>query len=448
MPTVADDLILIQLNLHDAGAIWSRAELLEWYRDGYRQLIARSEITARWTVLEVPGRVSYARTYDWEARYVNGGTSWLWTLATHDGYRHVAHAWEAQQVASVTPSASVGGYTQPWERAHAEDGDRPFLFALPRNHAVIKAVWWDHKRLEPITVRDLDEAEVRWMRLAGEPTRWTDGLGRNRTFEIYAIAPTYRQTYHLAGDVDARGIPRLVSGDRTYQIDGPVDDGTLLSNTFGYSVLGEFLVAFQILGGYALRFTLIATLGSLNFLWCCYPWEVEQVEGDPVVSTGGLVATYLWESVQGADPPEILVGTLRQAESPDRQYWAQADDYGSPLGMVVDCHSSEDALLVHEVVIPDVNELNESHEPSVIPEQARKYLRYYVWSRAFGRPGEGHNPQLAQHYEQRFLRGVRLLKTLGDVAHQDRHWQREPSTRQAGVRRPGVRLPSNFPAVV
>jgi hypothetical protein len=96
-------------------------------------------------------------------------------------------------------------------------------------------------------------------------------------------------------------------------------------------------------------------------------------------------------------------------------------------------------------VTPDLD-VQEDDTPALIPAPMQKYLRFFVLSRAFGRPGEGRNPILADHYDRRFQRGVKLLQRFGDVARKDRQFQREQGS--GSVTRPArVRLPAEFPSV-
>ena len=64
MPTVETDLDKVQARLHDSGTLWPRTELLRFYNDGYKQLVARSKATQRFFVHDVPGRVTFAGTFE------------------------------------------------------------------------------------------------------------------------------------------------------------------------------------------------------------------------------------------------------------------------------------------------------------------------------------------------------------------------------------------------
>ena len=107
--------------------------------------------------------------------------------------------------------------------------------------------------------------------------------------------------------------------------------------------------------------------------------------------------------------------------------------------------SSEGNLLVHQVVIPQ-RALAESETPAMIPPQLQKYLRYFVWWQCFDREGEGYEPHLAEHWRQRFARGIVVMRQLGRVLRLDEHFAREPAS-PFRRRVPRPQLPSEFPRV-
>jgi hypothetical protein len=75
-------------------------------------------------------------------------------------------------------------------------------------------MWYDHGRLLPVSVRQLDDSQRDWMSLGGEPIAWTEGTGRTRTFELFEIVIENRQGYLRSGP--RWGLPRRFSGARTY----------------------------------------------------------------------------------------------------------------------------------------------------------------------------------------------------------------------------------------
>jgi hypothetical protein len=149
--------------------------------------------------------------------------------------------------------------------------------------------------------------------------------------------------------------------------------------------------------------------------------------------------TYAWES----DDATLPYGLLREVSSPARQYLAQPT-WDHPLGTIREWRSSVSALMLWEVVIPDHPMLDEAETPVMVPAQLQKYLRCYVLWRAFSRQGEGQRLALAAWFEQRWVRGVVLMKRLGWVTRRDRGYGRQGvGARSRAVPRP--RLPSDFP---
>jgi hypothetical protein len=163
MPLVATDLDSVQLLLHDAGALWSRSELLLHYQEGYRRLLAQGQGTRDFHVLTVPPRVTMVVTYDWERRHTLGGTSRQWTYPTLS--RQYSAQWHVELEADLAPQPWYTTTTQLWETLYATGTvDQYQSFALPRPHERVLALWFDHELLEPVTVRELDTAWSAWYR--------------------------------------------------------------------------------------------------------------------------------------------------------------------------------------------------------------------------------------------------------------------------------------------
>ena len=59
--------------LHDAEILWSETELLDWWRDGYREFLAHSQAVRRFLAIPLPPRHAYAITREWEDRHSDGG---------------------------------------------------------------------------------------------------------------------------------------------------------------------------------------------------------------------------------------------------------------------------------------------------------------------------------------------------------------------------------------
>lgn len=446
MSTVSDDLDLIQQRLHDSAAIWSRAELLRFYNDGYREFLAKSSAFSRLLPLDVPGRHTYAVSHPWETRHTSGGTWWFPLLACYNATRGATVQWEVEQLDGVTPSVSLVGLTMQWERAHTDETDRHFSFGLPADHERVKRLEWSNRVLLPASVREFDEVDDGWMRRVGDPGWWTVGVGAVRSVEVYEITTAYQQAYQL---LDAtRGIPREMSGERTYSIEV---DAYTPSNSYAYATQGDkdglVNAVTPLLDGMGARFTDEPADKTLGFV--VFPWEVEQLDGTTVtvLTEGGVYGMFPWEMEFGIASIVFGLGSVRAMVSPDRQYVPMVSEAApmALLGGIRDFRSSTDNLMALEVVVPPVD-VGETDAPVLIPAPLQKYLRFYVLSRAFGREGEGQNLQMTQHYEARFQRGVNLLKRFGDSSQMDRVYRRQSGSMDRS-RPPLVRLPNQFEQV-
>ena len=203
------------------------------------------------------------------------------------------------------------------------------------------------------------------------------------------------------------GIPRQLSGDRTYAIEV---DSYNPSNSYAYtnqaemSLITDAVPAF--LTGMGLRITQEPTDKSLGFY--VYTWEGEHLNGgaNTTQTTGNTLISFPWEFEFAGVAITFGLGGIRAIRSPDRQYVPMVSE-AAPLAMlggIRDWRSSSDNLMAMEVVVPPVD-LGETDTPVLIPSPLQKYLRYYTLSRAFGREGEGHRPDLAVHYDSRYQRG-------------------------------------------
>lgn len=444
--TVGEELTTIQARLHDSEALWTRTELLRLFNDGYRELLVKSQAFARLHPLNIPGRHAYALTYPWESRHTSGGTWWLPMLACMAGSKQATAQWEVEHLDGVTPSAALTGLTQQWERAHTDETDRHFSFAMPADHERLRRLEWHHRRLLPVSVKEFDEVDDAWMRRVGEPHWWTVGIGPVRSIEVYEIDTTYSQAYQI---IDGPyGLPREITGERTYSV---IADDRNPNNAYAFSSHGDLdaLVASGTtwIDGFGYQFTEApadTTAGAAVF-----PWEIEQLDGDDVtvLTEGGVIGMFPWEAEFGAEAITFGLGTIRGITSPDRQYVPMLSEAAPEplLGGIREWASSEENVMALETVVPPVD-LGLNDVPVLIPDRLQKYLRYYVWSRCFGREGEGQRMDLAQHYDQRFLRGVSLFKRLADVTQQDRVYRRQEERLDKG-RPPRVRLPSTFEEV-
>lgn len=446
MPTtVAQDVTLIRRKLHDQGTLWTDAELLRLYNDGYRTLLAASQALRRWRCLDIPGRQTYACTFEWEDGLVSGSVrKWSRTLAP--GSAQGSTLWEAEHLLGQTPSAALPGATQDWERAVLSGAtDRHYRFSFDRDHQRPVALYWHARRLVPIGVRELDQLDTAWEQQSGTPQFWTTGLGRTRSVELYQIDTTYQQAWHVR-DAD-HGLPRQFSGARTYT---PTIGPDLPPNRFAWTTRGESQAMTesraQWLTGVGVRSTTPSTVTPARF--GMQAWEVDLLDGAAVLRAGARIGTYVWEQGHGGAVLLLALGLVRRITSPDRQYLAQASDLAVEprvTGRIVAWRSSDEAVLALEVVVPR-EDLTLGAVPALLPGPMQKYLRYYVLGMALVRPGEGRNPVLAAHYLQRVARGEAFLKRLAAVTSQDVLYRRETYAPSVS-RPPRVQLPPEFPEV-
>lgn len=439
MGTVAADLDLCQKKTHDSGTLWTRAELLRWYNDAYKQLIVQSGALTRLLILDVPGRHTFSFIHPWEDRHASG-TSWQAFFSVD---RYVCTTlWEAEQHGYISsPADSLTGITYQWERYDSDEVDQHYQFGLPKNHDLIVRLAYDDHVLLPIEVRELDQENNKWMKTVGRPDWWTTGIGRTDSVEIYEIVDTYTDNYeHYLYE---RGTPRALSGDRTWTTKNLMR----LGNEYAYTHSGDVNAAENkpiYFAGLGWRFTYDS---EDTTYYTTQIWEKQALDGD-TLTAGATAVTYWWETEYASlSEVDFSLGVIRRLDSPDRQYVPVADESGQygVNGIIREWKSSEDALLFHQRIIPTVD-LTENDTPGLIPSQLQKYLRYYVLSRAFGRTGEGQNQALAAMYDLRFQRGITIFSRLGNVAFKDMVYVRQDVDSQTH-RPPRVRLPSEYPRI-
>jgi hypothetical protein len=217
--TVADDLDRIQQTLQDQGALWPRQELLAAYAQAYRQLIAQAQGVRRFTILHVPPRWSASVTQGWEVPLCGGNTRRVTYLA-QQGHTTCTQPWEAAAVehrASSTPASPW--VTQLWELGLSSTPAQVAEFALPLNHERVAALYYDHERLDPVAVKELDQLGTAWWgEPGGEPWLWGLGLegSRQRQVVVYRLLANIYLDYCLVPR--PRGIVRRLEGDRTYTL--------------------------------------------------------------------------------------------------------------------------------------------------------------------------------------------------------------------------------------
>jgi hypothetical protein len=418
--TFKDIIDTAQNVLHDTDAeIWSREELLNWARDGLRAAVSRSGSTRTFRTYSLPPRYSYAVSYEWERRYVEGGTYRKFTFAVDTDRFQATALWEIGQVGDIVPVAGLANVTQLWEIAHAgQEIEAHYRLYFPSSKAYLKALWWDHKRLSPIPLRDLDNLRDSWWRVQGEPYQFTEALGRIHTADLYEIVATYQQPYRLVGS--EVGHPADFSGERTYDVAGG-------RTTWDYSYSHTFEAG--LLGGLGYRFT---GLPDSNGFVAVNQWETT-LSGE----SGRLVGTSHFDT-----EVNLGLGIIRGVRSPDRQYWPE--EQWNISGVIRSIGSSVDNILALYASLPVPEDADERDEVNIIHGQMAKYLTYYVLFQAFNRQGEGYDASLAAFYQQRYGRMPILLRRLANIAHRDASYSRAPRESERQII-PQPHLPSNYP---
>jgi len=242
MSTVQDEITKVQELLHDSGTIWTSAELLRAFNDGYRRLLQGSDSVKDHVAFDIPPRHSMTFCYEWEDTY-GSGPQWMCMLGARVGRWRCTTRWEAQQAEhvgelltdAVTTTAEMTGITQQWERfIVGTDVDRNYDLIFPRNINSPSRVRFNNSIMLPISTLELDQVHLNWPSFVGQPYWWTAGTGRVQSIEIYRIQTDYTQAYQLtyAQYYDSVGMPRYWSGSRTYTQDLT---GVSAFNTMGYT---------------------------------------------------------------------------------------------------------------------------------------------------------------------------------------------------------------------
>ena len=430
--TIGDVLDGAQEFLHDDGDIWTREELLGWANDGYRQLLAQSHAVVRPFQIDLPGRTCWGASQEWEDRH-GEGTFRLFVYHIRSASISACFQWEAQALEGIEPEDSVDCVTSLWEVVYSDTIDQHSRLVLSKQHERPLKVYYDDKRLIGASGRELDTLQTSWWTQTGTPTFWfPSNGGRDGSYEIYELQSSYSQGYDLR-DFEY-GMPRLLSGDRTYGI-----ATTDIVFAYSYSDSGSSGGA----PGLGYRFTLAALSTGEAPIWS---WEDVSATD---ATTATPVGTQHWEIVVDSDLDEeqfdLALGLVRGASSSDRQYLAApyANAEYQTLGIARDWKTSESAITIWEVIVSST-ELDEGDGLSLIPSRFDKYIKFYVLSRAFSRKGRGYRPDMASHFTALFQVGVAHLSKIGNLGFVDRNFAREAVVVSSGYRPPMVQLPPEF----
>jgi hypothetical protein len=259
-------------------------------------------------------------------------------------------------------------------------------------------------RIHPTSVRELDDYTARWDKTAGRPFWYTPGLGSSGEFEVWPQVTSYTQAVQL------KGMLGTVRKSGNY---------TVSSSSAGRTLEGRSLVTrgLYAMGAWGKRLLTKGLLGISTAV---------TYTPDATFPTGGR-------------------GTVRRLVGDVQHICENMDWPGSPpVGVPRRWTGSDESLLLdYSIHAPT---LTEDQAPDLLPTQFAKYLRWYVIARALSREGEGFNPKLASHYEQKFQMGIQLLHRISMLASSARTYQNQPQALRS-VRPMRPRLPAEYPRI-
>lgn len=319
---------------------------------------------------------------------------------------------------SVPPQFTITG-TQPWEAAHSQGGTFwQWTFQGPTGGIATSSPW------------ELEQVE------GYTPSQGSEGITQG--WERQFVNPTYTP-FRFGLRRDSSNIVRMWYNRRILL---PLTVRELDSTYRQWTSLGNYPVAWTTGTGDDRTFEVyeVQTTPTDDYE---YRWDVASYYWRGMVRymTGSRTYTVVH------DPhASQAVGIVRRMSSPDRQYWPvilRNDQI--PTGIVTVLHSDEDALLVLEQINADEVTFDETDIPGLLPAPMRKYCRYHVLARAFGRQGEGRQLDLAAFFAFWFETGKRILPQLARLARKDVQYARGPVVTR--TRPPRPHLPSGYPYV-
>jgi hypothetical protein len=123
---------------------------------------------------------------------------------------------------ATSQAESLPAITYLWELEHEHPTHQHYRVALPKGAQEVKAAWFDHKRIYPMGVAQIDNLSDAWWQVGGEPMVFITGLTHSREFDIYEIQTTSGGFYYNIGE-HTSGMPRSLTGERTYGLISEAD---------------------------------------------------------------------------------------------------------------------------------------------------------------------------------------------------------------------------------
>lgn len=219
--TPADVISRAQEKLHDLNySTWTETELFDWVKDGVLSIFADTDPALTFSVYDLPPRHTWSYSHEWERELLDG-PSRKFTYSqpsSPDGFE-CTQLFETSDLNSDNQNTTEWNVTALWELAQVGSAtDLTYKVVLPKSNSEIRAVWYKEERLEPTYHQRLDNNNDAWWKVQGEPVLWTTTLGKEDEFVVFEIRTTDVQSYHTIKS--ERGIPRRITGERSYQLDG------------------------------------------------------------------------------------------------------------------------------------------------------------------------------------------------------------------------------------
>lgn len=358
--------------------------------------------------------VSVSSILDKAQRYLHDDTEALWTRAElleylNHGQMRLLTETEAirRLVAYNIPSRVNMSFTHPWESQYGDPSSRSWTFGT--QHILLGPLRctyaWEVEHNDGATpTNSANAATQQWERIL---------FGNLETRDRYAYPEDMLSPYRIAYNEQRISATSTTELDR-YSGAWQTETGQPTWYSRGLGRQAEFEV-WPDASAYTQAYECQGMEGTLR-----------EVSGDRTYSV-----------------IEDGYGTIRSLRG-ERQYVCESlDNPGGPcFGIPRLWEGSDSAILVDYSA--SAHELTEEDSITLLPDAFGKYLRYYVIARALGRVGEGNNPTLAAHYEQKWSLGVTLLKRIATMTAIARmHQNKTVDTTNTRTSRP--RLPGAYP---
>lgn len=406
----ARDAVLRRLN--DAThAFWTPAEIDGYVVQGYREVCRLSR--ALWDLRyaeNLPRGFSY--THAWEA-----------AMVTFDyGRANFTYEWERRLYDPEHDGEGPAAHTSPADVAN-DDSDLQGLAELPRTVTEIDRPLWDQRAIDVLTPRQAEATDSRYELTQGEVYGLVVSQQGPRTIRKVRVPAGVAATYTHEG---SWGVLR-----------DPTDCSAGTVTTEDQSRRFAVTAAFEI--GMAARRGFNSARATYT-----YDWEDEYiVEGGEAVGPSN--HTMADDYTLGTEAGLTMTTTDGAFGCPRRvpgHHPMGSESFGLPRRVYRD---GTNVRIEHwregrAVSLPsDVFE---------IPAYAVAYVRDYALGRCYGKQGPAQDLRLAEHYQQRYARGVARLTARVKAQQRARVSQLGGALPRRGGPPPRPRLPWQYGVVV